>query len=109
MTAFDKMLPNAIDNMKNDANMHEFGIYFEKEYKSTAKNWAYCYRKWAGVNTNMALERLHGIIRHLYLKEKKPKTLDIALQATNRLIRDKMFEYIIQMKRGKLTAKVSAI
>ena len=48
-----------------------------KEYGKSVQNWAYCYRVNAGLNTNMNLERMHGIIKYIYLKGNKPKCLDI--------------------------------
>lgn len=107
--AFEEMFDVAVSTLKNDPSTSDFGEYFEKEYSRTKKCWAYCYRLHAGLNTNMHLERMHGIIKHLYLKGNKPKRLDVALHALLRFLRDKIFDKLISFHRGKCTAKISAI
>ena len=108
-TAFEKMFEEALKSFKNDPDTVDFGEYFSKEYSSSARSWAYCFRQHAGLNTNMHLERMHGVLKHIYLKGKKPQRLDIALHALMRFLRDKVFDRLIHLYKGKLTPKMSLI
>jgi len=107
--AFEQMFQEAVSDLKSDPNTTEFAEYFCREYQRTVLSWAYCYRQNAGLNTNMHLERMHGVLKHIYLKGNKPKRLDIAIHALMRFLRDKLFEKLISSHRGKLTSKISAI
>ena len=107
--AFKIMYNEAMKSLKNDPKTAEFAEYFDKEYGRTVQSWAYCYRQHAGLNTNMHLERMHGIIKYIYLKGNKPKRLDIAIHALMRYLRDKLFDKLISYHKGKLTSKISAI
>lgn len=45
----------------------------------------------------MSIEWIHGILKHLYLYGKKPKTIDIASYAMIKLLNDKLFNKIISL------------
>jgi len=59
----------------------------------------------SGLNTNMHLERMQGVIKHIYLKGKKPRRVDIAINALMRFLRDKLSDKLISNHKGKLTSK----
>ncbi|XP_067136762.1 uncharacterized protein [Centruroides vittatus] len=42
----------------------------------TEKYWAYCYRLYCGLNTNMHIENMHKCIKHTHLQGKRVKCLD---------------------------------
>jgi len=42
-------------------------------------SWAFCYRKYTEINTNMALENLHRKIKHIYLEGKQCTRLDLCI------------------------------
>lgn len=107
--AFVRMFNEALKELKEDPDTELFGLYVENEYKSCVYSWAYCYRLHSGLNTNMHIERMHGIIKHMYLKGKKPKRLDIAIHTIMRFVRDKLFERLISFYKGKVTSKLSLI
>lgn len=98
-----------VEFLKNDSVTADFGEYFDKEYSAKTRSWAYCYRLHAGLNTYMHLERMHGIIKHIYLKGKKVKRLDIAIHALMRFLRDKIVGQLISFHKKKLTRKISEI
>lgn len=100
------MLDSAIDALKKDPDTQEFGAYFEFQYKATFFRWAWCYRLFSGINTNMFLEGLHGILKHLYLESKKSKRLDVAIDALMKLLRDQIFDRLITLRKGKVTHKM---
>lgn len=108
-SAFENMYVEAIECLKSDPVTADFGEYFDKEYSPKVKSWAFCYRQHVGLNTNMHLERMHGIIKYIYLGGKKPKRLDIAIHALMRYVRDKLIDKLISFHKGKLTRKISAI
>ncbi|BET02747.1 Zinc finger protein [Nesidiocoris tenuis] len=107
--AFEEMMNASVELFLSNEDTADFGHYFNVVYAGKAPRWAYCYRKHAGVNTNMSLERFHGVLKHVYLKGNKPKRLDISLHALMRYLRDKLFDRVIHMQKGKLTHKMSAI
>ncbi|XP_049953100.1 uncharacterized protein LOC126469820 [Schistocerca serialis cubense] len=107
--SFQGILEEAIHYMKTEPDLSEFGMYFEKTYMATSTNWAYCYCQHNTTNTNMHLERVNGVIKHIYLKGKKPKRLDVAIHALMRYLRDKLGDRLIHLNKGKLTTKLSTI
>ncbi|GFV91576.1 uncharacterized protein TNCV_770421 [Trichonephila clavipes] len=54
--AFDIMLKEALKMFDEKEEMKEFKIYFEQTYSKRSEVWAYCHRKWYGINTNMHIE-----------------------------------------------------
>lgn len=105
--AFKLMLKASIDVLQEDDATKAFSKYFEKYYAKRAVSWAYCYRKWSGVNTNMHIERLHRTIKYLYLEGKKAKRLDKTIYMLMKFIRDRMFDRLIFLEKGKLTTKIT--
>lgn len=108
-TAFSRMLEQVIVVLKNDTDTRAFGLYFENMYKPSASNWAYCHRLHAGLNTNMHLERMHGVLKHIYMGGKKPKRLDITIHTIMTFVRDKLYDRLIHLHKGKVTSKLSII
>lgn len=63
--AFKIMLKQFVLNLEQDPDTVDFGTYFRDNYYNCAGKWAYCHRKKAGINTNMSLERVHGVMKHI--------------------------------------------
>jgi len=78
---FERHLEKFRIAIRNDADLSEFSQFFEALYAGCASSWAYCYRSRCGVNTNMHLERMHGIFKHIYQYKRKNKRLDTAIMA----------------------------
>lgn len=74
----------------------EFGKYFQNYY---VKSWAYYYRTYSEINTNMHIERLHKSIRHIYLRGKKVQRLDKSLGFLMKLVRDLLFDGLISINK----------
>ncbi|GFY37510.1 uncharacterized protein TNIN_418951 [Trichonephila inaurata madagascariensis] len=55
--AFDIMLKEALKMFDEKEEMKEFKRYFEQTYSKRSEVWAYCHRKWNGINTNMHIEK----------------------------------------------------
>lgn len=72
---FNKWLTIVLADLDADQDTFLFGQYFNDHYVNRPQCWAYCYRSGLGINTNMYLEPLHKILKHIYLDVKKVKTI----------------------------------
>ncbi|GFV77209.1 uncharacterized protein TNCV_444391 [Trichonephila clavipes] len=107
--AFDIMLKEALKMFDEKEEIKEFKIYFEQTYSKRSKVWAYCHRKWYGINTNMHIESMHRTIKHVYLQGKKVKRLDKALFSLMKFVRDRVFDRLISLEKGKVSSKISQL
>ncbi|XP_065224343.1 uncharacterized protein LOC135848371 [Planococcus citri] len=103
---FELLLPATIDRLKEDKLTESYAEYFESNYVDNCTKWAYCYRKNAGLNSNMHLESLHKTWKYVYLEGKKVKRLDKTISILMRFIRDRLFDQVILFHKGKLTKKI---
>ncbi|XP_050499982.1 uncharacterized protein LOC126880257 isoform X1 [Diabrotica virgifera virgifera] len=85
----------------------EFAQYYKDNYMSKPEFWAYCFRLNSGINTNMHIERMHRTIKHIYLHGKFVKRLDKAIDGIMKFVRDKLFERVIILYKGKVSTKLS--
>ena len=106
---FYVFLEKAVAEFLENPDTKPFGEYFKLNYANRPSSWAYCHRIGKGINTNMYLESLHKVIKHIYLKGRVAKRLDKSIHALMRLVRDKQFDRIIKLTKGKVTAKISAM
>lgn len=102
-------LTEAIKLMVQDKETKTFGLYFQGFYEATYSHWAYSYRKGCNINTNMRLESMHKILKHIYLDGKTVKRLDKGLHALLKLIRDKSVQRIIKLTKGSSSSHISDI
>ncbi|XP_023235219.1 uncharacterized protein LOC111634623 [Centruroides sculpturatus] len=100
-------LEAAVIKLVDDSDTTDFGQYLKENYMKTAKYWAYCYRLHCGLNTDMHVENMHKCIKHIYFQGKRLKHLDKAIHALMTFLRDKMYDKIIVMHKGKVTSKLS--
>ncbi|GFT43792.1 uncharacterized protein TNCV_4464461 [Trichonephila clavipes] len=107
--AFDIMLKEALKMFDEKEETKEFKIYFEQTYSKRSEVWAYCHRKWYGINTNMHIESMHRTIKHVYLQGKKVKRLDEALFSLMKFVRDRVFDRLISLEKGKVSSKISQL
>jgi len=106
---FHKVILNFENELHGDEETCNFGVYFQKNYAHNYIKWAYCYRKNAGINTNMRLEAMHKILKYIYLDGKKVKRLDKGLYALNKYIRDKIVDRIVKKVKGKNSKHIQNI
>ena len=105
---FESMLPMFISNLQRQPVTEPFAQYFIRQYAACAKTWAYCYRIGCGVNTNMCLERMHGILKYKYLRGKRTRLLDAAIKGVMDMVSDRQFDRLITLcNGGKMTKKLS--
>lgn len=85
-------------------NSEEFMFlnYLKKYYyqsKERIATWAHCYRLYAGINTNMALETLNNILKTNLLKRKANIPVDRLLDEMENLVDGKMWQRILKIER----------
>ena len=66
-----------------------------------------CYRKEATVNTNMYVEAFHRVLKYIYFKGKVNKRLDNCIEILLKLARDKGFERIAKIGKGKNSDRIA--
>uniref|UniRef100_A0A8D8QQK6 Uncharacterized protein n=1 Tax=Cacopsylla melanoneura TaxID=428564 RepID=A0A8D8QQK6_9HEMI len=106
---FTTMFKALLTTFSKDENFQCFGKYLEDNYSENISSWAYCHRKYAGLNTNMHIERMHRTIKYIYLKGKTSKRLDKTIAALMHFIRDQLFSRIISSTKGKVSSKIADI
>ena len=87
----------------------EFQTYFQKEYASRVQEWAYAYRIDAEINTNMYVESFHRVLKIVYLDSKQNRRVDHLLAVLLRFARDKAFERIQKLEKGKSSHRIKEI
>ncbi|GFS50417.1 uncharacterized protein NPIL_235841 [Nephila pilipes] len=105
--AFSIMLKEALKIFSEKDEFKEFKNYFEHVYCKRTEAWAYCYRKWLGINTNMLIESMHRTIKYVYLQGKKVKRLDRALFYLMKFVR--VFDRLICLEKGKISSKIAQL
>ncbi|XP_077492724.1 uncharacterized protein LOC144103893 [Amblyomma americanum] len=78
-----------------------FNGYFKGHYGQRPEVWASCFRKAAGINTNMRLEALHRVLKYVYLDGKQNRRIDNLVSILINLTRDKIFDRLIKLERNK--------
>ena len=71
--------------------------------------WAPCYRERSIVNTNMHLENFHRLLKTVYMEGKHNRRIDQLLSILLRVARDKAYERLIKVEKGKVTHRISEI
>lgn len=106
---FNELLLQVVNNLLNNDSTREFGKYFAEHYSKRPKLWAFCYRKGLGINTNMFLESMHKVLKHIYLEGKKSKRVDKCINALMTLVRDHMFKRMKKTIKGKCSYRINMI
>ena len=106
---FELLLHETVKQLKKSSSTASFGDYFQTHYAKNKKRWAACYRKEAFVNTNMYVEAFHRVLKYVYMKGKVNKRLDNCIYILLKLARDKGFERLVKMEKGKNTEKLMMI
>ena len=87
----------------------EFAEYFKQEWAARPELRAYCHRKCSGINTNMAVEAFHRSFKYGYLKGRVNKRVDKCLHYLLQYAKDKSFDRVIKLTKGKATSKIKLI
>ena len=103
--------------MSDDANQYFNawkGVFHDKETKKLLCAWhvGRAWRTWSigsVVNTNMFLESFHRTLKVVYLEHKHNRRIDYLLHTLLKIARDKVFEQLMKLEKGKFTHRVSEI
>lgn len=106
---FEESLRGFIRRLSLSSKTASFRKYFEQEWVSRKQEWAYCFRVGLGINTNMFVEAFHKVFKYQYLKGKSNKRLDNLLLNLLKYVRDKTFDRLIKLTKGKVTSRLSVI
>ena len=86
-----------------------FSEFFKKEWLPKQSQWGYCYRVSLGINTNMFCEAFHRVFKYKYLKGKVNRRVDKCLVNLLKFSRDKVFDRINKLTKGKNSAKLKRV
>ncbi|XP_053206553.1 uncharacterized protein LOC128390810 [Panonychus citri] len=87
----------------------DFVSYLEVNYGSRKQQWALCYRKKLGINTNMHLENFHRNLKHIYMDGKKVKRMDESISALMKLTYGMQYDKLIRQTKGFVPTKLSEL
>ena len=82
-----------------------FKHYFAEHYLRQPEQWATCFRKGKGINTNMVTEAFHNVLKGVYFQRKQNKRIDHLLCILLKIARDKVSDALIKDQKGKRTYK----
>ena len=105
---FESLLTKALIQWQSDELM-DFREYFNSNYVPRKKEWATCYRINARVNTNMYAEAFHRVLKHIYMKGTVNKRVDTCITTLLRFSRDKMFDRLLKIEKGKNSHRLQTI
>ena len=83
--------------------------YFRTLYCKHSENWAMCYRIGTPMNTNMYSEAFHRVLKIVYLHHKRNKWLDHLIHIVLKISRDKAFEQLQKLEKGKTSQRICEI
>ena len=63
----------------------------------------------AGINTNMFVEAFHNTLKQVYMHGRVNRRVDKFLHVLLRLARDKAFDRLVKLEKGKTTNRLSVI
>ena len=93
--------------LSEDESLSPFLDYFQKQYVKRLEQWAPCFRGSTPVNTNMALEAFHRVLKVCYMEKKQNRRLDHLLHLLLKINCDKVFDRIQKTQIGKLSHRIS--
>lgn len=108
-TLFDECLQGFLNRVSLSAKTASFKTYFERDWVPRKQQWAYCFRVGLGINTNMFVEAFHHVFKYNYLKGKTNKRMDNLLLNLMKFVRDKTFDRLIKLTKGKITMRLNMI
>lgn len=106
---FRKCLQHFVSSMLADQDLLNFAEYFQTWYCKRIEQWAYCFRIGTPANTNMAVEAFHRYLKVVYLDGKHNRRVDHLLSVLLRVSRDKIYDRLIKLEKGKSTHRISEI
>ena len=93
----------------NKTNTPAFIDYFKSSYCTHIKQWAMCHRVGTPMNTNMFSEAFHRVLKIVYLRHQQNRRIDYLIYILLKISRDKAFEQLLKMEKGKYTHRICDI
>ena len=109
ITTFENFLSETQKQLSCCPLTKEFSNYFNSYYANRKQQWALCYRKYSHINTNMYVEAFHRVLKHIYMKGTINKRVDKCIHILMKFERDKGFERLVKLEKGKMTGRIEAI
>ena len=106
---FEALLGRTRKELLASGKTRSFGKYFEKYYAKIKEHWAMCYRVDCTLNTNMYVEAFHRVLKYVYMKGKVNKRLTKCIFVLMKPVRDKGFERLVKLEKGKNTERIRQI
>ena len=107
--AFNDSVDILITSLSSTEETKNFLNYFLVFWLTKKEEWAYCYRLREGINTNMFAKAFHRVFKYKYLKGKVNKRVDTCLFYLVKFNRDKCFERVMKLTKGKSSKRLSVI
>lgn len=107
--AFLPKLNEFYQKISTQSDTKEFGKYFLDHYMKNYELWVYSHGLNSDVNTNMRLERMHAVFKHIYLKGNTVRRLDQVISALMQFTKDKLYDRLITINKGKINSKLKDI
>ncbi|KFM68785.1 putative zinc finger transcription factor protein 17, partial [Stegodyphus mimosarum] len=105
---FERLSDACISDYLLHDETRAFGEYLTT-YMQRKKQWAYCYRTYLGINTNMKVERWHRQLKYEEAGGTVIKRLDKSLHLVLTAVGKKLMGQIISVERPKLTSRIKEI
>ena len=106
---FQRLLEGASKQWQENPKLEKFYKYFSQEYLNRYSQWSKSYRKKAAINTNMFVESFHRVLKYVYQKGKVNKRMDKTIHLLLKYARDKLFDRLVKIEKGKNTTRIQAI
>lgn len=106
---FEELYDNTIQQLAACTETQKFRDYFVSNYGKRKNEWAMCYRQGSFINTNMYVEAFHRVLKYIYLRGKVNRRVDTCVHALIKIARDKFFERIVKLSKGKCSLKLDDI
>ncbi|XP_071500312.1 uncharacterized protein [Diadema antillarum] len=105
---FEAMLGQVTTDLLGDEGTRRFGEYF-RSYVDRKSQWAVCYRKGSGINTNMYVEAFHHSLKYIYMKGFANRRVDKCVSLLMEFVKDKTFDRLVKLQKGKKSRRVNDI
>lgn len=106
---FEQMLTEFLSTLEASSGTAAFLEHFQRTYANRPKQWAACYRRGAGINTNMFLESFHKLLKDFYMGGKFNKRVDTCINVLLKVTRDIAFDRLMKSQKGKTTSRLSEL
>lgn len=106
---FEELLQKFLDFTGQLSDTQRFSEYFEGFYMARKEEWAACFRKGTGINTNMYVENFHKQLKHITLEGISNKRVDELVAKLLQYVTKTAFDRLVKVQKGKASSRVQDI